>query len=226
MVGQMPRMDPISHTRHIRWAWKYWRMQGGTSQQVASPWNPSKLARITTSKHGLGQRGSTSDVASPTSFTAQRAKKAADLRNPQIERWPSQPHDSSLAEVLPDGLRQCLTPFKQTPRFGVWRVDRDTPIRTLNRHSRRLNGGVGASKRQPAVMPMYGDGCFVPRPQERDASFLSTQRRGARSHTPATFRNGWTAAHTRRVAKRELCHEREANVRARVRFFAYPLRGH
>jgi len=122
--------------------------------------------------------------------------------------------------------RQCLTPFKQTPRFLVWRVDRDTPIRTLNRHSRRLNGTVGASKRQPAVMPMYGDACFVPRPRERDASFLSTQRHGARSRTLATFRNGWTAAHTVRVAKRDLCHERKANVRARVRFLADPLRGH
>ena len=122
--------------------------------------------------------------------------------------------------------RQCLTPFKQTPRFLVWRVDRDTPIRTLNRHSRRLSVAVGASKRPPAVMPTYGDGCFVPRPQERGASFLSTQRHGARSRTPATFRNGWTAAHTRRIVKRELSHESEANVRARVRFFADPLRAH
>lgn len=122
--------------------------------------------------------------------------------------------------------RHCLTPFKQAPRFLVWRVDLDTPIRTLKRHSRWLNGGVGASKRQPAVMPTYGDGCFVLRPHERGASFLSTQPHGARSRTPATFRNGWTAAHTSRVAKSELCHERKANVRARVRFFADPLRGH
>ena len=59
-----------------------------------------------------------------------------------------------------------------------------------NRRWRRLKGGVGASKRQPAVRPTYGDGCFVPRPQERDVSFLSTQPHGTRSRTPAKFRNG------------------------------------
>ncbi|MEI8227928.1 MAG: hypothetical protein WCH77_06650 [Planctomycetota bacterium] len=49
--------------------------------------------------------GSRSDFAWVPSFTTQRAEKAADLRNPQIKSWPSRTNDSSLAEILPDGLK-------------------------------------------------------------------------------------------------------------------------
>lgn len=66
---------------------------------------PGEITKSTVSVCPSTTSGSTSDFASTTSFTAQRAKKAADLRSPQIQSWPSKTNDSSRASLQPDGLK-------------------------------------------------------------------------------------------------------------------------
>lgn len=54
---------------------------------------PEETTKSTVSLCPSTTSGSTSDFASTASFTAQRAEKAADLRNPQIQSWPSRTND-------------------------------------------------------------------------------------------------------------------------------------
>jgi hypothetical protein len=86
-----------------RWEWLLKVTPGWTRTSGLAFWirnlrwddfaTPEETTKSTFSLCWSTTSESMSGFASTASFTAQRAEKAADLRNPQIQSWPSKTND-------------------------------------------------------------------------------------------------------------------------------------